>query len=138
MLADGEKVYRSLNLDFKVAWFPVLHLLANHDAPMTLTQVAGALGLAHPSVIEVTEDMTRKRLIVSKRSQSDKRQRLLSLTSSGKRICSGLEPLWEAFKRAGEEITLEDDNNFLESIKKMERAMERRSFYERIITQLNI
>jgi len=134
-LADGEKVYRNLGLDFKVKWFPVLHLLVNHS-PMILTDIAAALGMAHPSIIEVTDDMIKRGLLISQKSRSDRRKREFRLSKKGGRMCDKLKPVWIAFRRAGDEITNEFDNNFMESIKKMEMAMDRQSMYERIMVHI--
>ncbi|UCD95074.1 MAG: MarR family transcriptional regulator [Candidatus Zixiibacteriota bacterium] len=135
MLAEGEKVYKSLDIDFVVSWFPIFHLLA-YRSPLMLTDIAKALGMAHPSVIEVTDEMIRRGFIKSRKSEDDRRCRHLSLTPKGKKTISKLEPVWEAFRQAGEEINKESGNNFLEAIKKLELAMERRSMYERITIRL--
>jgi len=136
LLADGEKVYRSRNIDFAVSWFPIFHILADRS-PLTITEIAGELGMAHPSVIEVTDEMTRKGFVRSRKSREDKRRRLLSLTGKGEKAVARLEPIWEAFKRAGDEICSESGNDFMGSIAKLERALDRLSMYERITEHLN-
>ena len=135
MLAEGEKVYKSLDIDFGVSWFPIFHLLA-YRSPLMLTDIAKALGITHPSVIEVTDEMIRRGLVRSQQNDDDRRCRHLSLTAKGKRAVSKLEPIWEAFWQAGEDINSESGNDFLEAIKKVERAMDRRSMYERITARL--
>jgi DNA-binding MarR family transcriptional regulator len=93
--------------------------------------------MAHPSVIEVTDEMIKSRFVGSKRSREDRRRRLLFLTKKGEKTVARLEPIWEAFKQAGDEICAESGNNFLESIRIMENALDRLSMYERIIARLN-
>jgi len=136
LLADGEKVYRSRNIDFAVSWFPIFHILGRRS-PLTITEIAGALGMAHPSVIEVTDEMTRKGFVRSRKSREDKRRRLLTLTVKGEKAVARLEPIWEAFKRAGDEICAESNNDFMGSIAGLEQALDRLSMYERISEHLN-
>ena len=136
LLADGEKVYRSRNIDFAISWFPIFHILAKRS-PLTITEIAGALGMAHPSVIEVTDEMIKKGFVGSKRSREDKRRRLLTLTRKGEKTIATLEPIWKAFEQAGSQICAESGNNFMESIQKIEQALDRRSMYERITARLN-
>ena len=136
LLGDGEKVYRSQKIDFAISWFPIFHILANRS-PLTLTEIANALGMAHPSVIEVTDEMIKKGFVGSRRSREDRRRRNLFLTKKGEKTVARLEPIWKAFKQAGDEICGESGNNFLESIMKMEQALDRRSMHERIIARLN-
>lgn len=136
LLAQGEQVYRSQKIDFAVSWFPIFHILANRS-PMTITEIANALGMAHPSVIEVTDEMINKGFVSSRKSREDKRRRLLSLTGKGEKTVARLEPIWEAFKQAGDEICAESGNDFMGSMAKMERALDRLSMYERITERLN-
>jgi DNA-binding MarR family transcriptional regulator len=135
-LSDGEKVYRSRKIDFAISWFPVFHILA-HRSPLTLTEIANALGMAHPSIIEVTDEMIKKGFVESQRSQEDRRRRHLLLTKKGEKTVARLEPIWEAFKQAADEACRESANDFWESIRKMEQALDRRSMYERITSRLN-
>lgn len=136
MVADGEKIYRSLDFTFKVKWFPVLYLLAERG-PMSPTAIADSLEVAHPSTIEVTEDMIGEGLLTSERCDTDRRRRELSLTAKGRRLVAELEPVWRAFREAGDEINSEGGNDFLGSIAKMESAMADRSLYERIMSRLD-
>jgi DNA-binding MarR family transcriptional regulator len=135
MHADGEKVYRDLNIDFKTKWFPVLHLLANRS-PMTLMQIADTLKQAHPSVIEVVDELIKKGLVSQQRSAADRRRRELSITPRGKRMCEKLAPVWAAFREAGEEVNVANKNNVLAAITKIERAIDSESLYDRIMKKL--
>ena len=135
LLGEGEMVYRSQEIDFAISWFPIFHILA-YRSPLTLTEIASALGMAHPSVIEVTDEMIKKGFVGSRRSREDRRRRNLSLTKKGEKAVARLEPIWEAFRQAGDEICAESRNDFWKSIRKMERALDRRSMYERITERL--
>ena len=87
LLSDGEQVYHSLNINFRVKWFPVLNLLMGH-APMGITEIAKELHMAHPSVIEVTDELTREGLIVSRKCESDGRKRDVVMTDKGRQFCA--------------------------------------------------
>lgn len=81
--------------------------------------------------------MIRKGFVGSQKSREDRRRRHLFLTRKGEKTIARLEPIWEAFKQAGDEICGESGNNFLESIRKLEQALDRRSMYDRIIARLS-
>lgn len=136
LLSDGEKVYRSRKIDFAISWFPVFHILA-YRSPLTLTKIADALGMAHPSVIEVTDEMIKKGFVGSRKGREDRRRRHLFLTKKGEKAVARLEPIWEAFRQAADEACRESGNDFWESIRKMEQALDKRSMYERITSRLN-
>jgi DNA-binding MarR family transcriptional regulator len=132
---EGVRIYEDLGLDFKPKWFPVFRLIATRSG-ITAGQLAEALQMAHPSVIEIVQDLARHGLVASARAADDRRKRELRLTRKGRRRLDSLEPVWEAFAAVGREICTESDNDFLAAIAKVERALERRSFRDRLISHL--
>jgi len=132
---DGERVYRELGLDFKPKWFPALHLLSQMS-PLSMTEISRQMCMSHPSSIEIVNELIRAGLVKSRKSNLDGRYRELSLTNKGEQICEELRPVWDAFRVAGEEANVENGNNFLEALGKLESALEGLSMYERIMRQL--
>lgn len=133
--ADGERVYRSLNVEFKPKWFPALHLLSNRS-PLALTEMARLMCVTHPSSIEIVDELVSAGLVKSQRSDTDGRSRELSLTRRGEETCRDLRPVWEAFRIAGAEANAEDKNDFLKALGKLEQSLDRQSMYDRIMTRL--
>ena len=135
LLAEGDRVYRALELEFKPKWFPVVHLLSRHS-PLTLTEIARKLSVSHPSMIETVEELISAGLIKSRKSKQDARARELFLTNKGEKLLSDLEPVWEAFRFAGDKVNQEDGNDFLKAVGALERALDKSSMYDRIMTRL--
>ncbi|UCC44139.1 MAG: winged helix-turn-helix transcriptional regulator [Candidatus Zixiibacteriota bacterium] len=136
LTVDGVRVYRNLGFDFEVRWFTIFHLLGTRSS-MTVTEIAHVLRLAHPSVIETTDEMVRRGVLVSQRDDADRRRRNLTLSRKGQALARKLEPVWEAFRQAAEEIFSEAGCDFLEAIKKMETALDSKGLYERIADRLS-
>jgi DNA-binding MarR family transcriptional regulator len=132
---QGARVYAELDVDFEVRWFPILHLLAQH-APLSVTEIAEALGLTHPAVVQVVGDLSRRRLVGTRPDAGDRRRRELVLTRAGRRLVRRLEPTWHAFAAAGHEALAEGDDDLLAAIGQLEQAIARRSMYDRIMTRL--
>jgi len=132
---DGAAVYAGLGVEFEIRWFPVLHLLDRH-APLSITQIAEALGLTHPAVVQVAGVLTRRRLVRARRSDGDRRRRELALTAEGARLVAQMAPAWRAFEEAGREVATEADNDLLAALAKTERALARRSLFDRIAGRL--
>jgi len=136
MTRDGTRVYRDLGIDFEVRWFAVFHLLSEAES-MAVMEIAEQLGQAHPTVIQMADEMTRRGLVKSQRDRADGRRRLLALTARGRKLAGTLRPVWSAFDEAGAEIVTENGNDFLRSLETLETAIERMSAYERIMARLN-
>lgn len=132
---DGTQIYRDQNIRFEVRWFPIFHLLYHH-APMTITEIADALRIKHPSVIETADEMIKNGLVKSERGKSDKRYRILQLTKKGSKLAFRLKPIWDAFEQAALEVIGESKIDFLKALDGIEAAMARKGVYERISKRL--
>ena len=132
---DGSRVYAELDIEFEVRWFPVLHLLDRCGA-RPVTEIARALGLTHPAVVQVTGDLLDRGLLSSTQHETDRRRRWLTLTSRGRRLVARLSPIWDAFEAAGRAVATEGDSDLLAAITAAEAALERRSLFDRISDQL--
>ncbi len=133
---DGVQVYEDLGVDFKPKWFPVFRLVALRPR-IVQSEIAETLRMAHPSVIEIVKDLVRNGLLDVSPSSQDGRRRELRLTAKGRRTGKRLEPVWRAFEAAGKDVCSEKNNRFLASIEKVERALDRRSMHDRVLSQLN-
>lgn len=133
---DGMAFYRDQGVSFQIRWFPVFHLLSKH-APMSVTEIAEALSLTHPAVVQVVGALKSHGLVASTRSPTDGRRRVLELTSKGQTLLATVEPLWEAFREAGEALVSEHGNDFLGALEEIEAALDRKPMYDRITERLD-
>ena len=134
MQSQGKRVYSELDLDFEIRWFSVFHFIAN-NADSTITDIAHALNLRHPSVIQAVNEMIEKGLLQSKSDSKDRRRRLVSLTPKGRRLLKRLQPIWKAFEDTGREIVRAKDNDLIGAITEFESALDTQSLYDRILTR---
>lgn len=132
LMQDGILIYRDANLDFEPKWFPVfMHL--KEMGPTAVMDIARGLGITHPSVNQIAKEMTSAGLIAAYKDTSDKRKRVLALTSAGKAKIRELEPVWLNIRDALQELIDETRVDFLGYISMVEQALERKSFYQRYI-----
>ncbi len=132
---DGTQIYRDQKIRFEVRWFPVFHLLYHHS-PMTIMEIAKALKIKHPSVIETADEMIKNGLVKSEKDKSDRRRRILQLTKKGSNLARKLRPIWDAFEQAALEVVSESKIDFLKALDRMEATIARKGFYERISERL--
>ena len=134
---DGDYVHRSLGLDFKPKWFPTIYLLST-QSPLTVTAVAKRLSMTHPSTIEIIDELISAGWIRSQKSNRDGRSRELTLTQKGLKLCREMQPLWNAFRVAGEAINKDYGNDFLKAVGLVERALDRESLFDRVMAAIDI
>ncbi|QDK82133.1 MarR family transcriptional regulator [Spirosoma sp. KCTC 42546] len=128
--------YRQSGLDFDVRWATIFVLIAR-QGPVAVMEIAERLGITHPAVIQVINELEKNNLITSAKSEQDGRKRLLTLSETGQEMLPKLQPLWDAFIAVNQEMLGKQAHNLLTSLQEMETQLAERTFFDRIQDQLN-
>jgi N-acetylglutamate synthase-like GNAT family acetyltransferase/DNA-binding MarR family transcriptional regulator len=134
-LADrlGQQVgelYREQGIDFEPRWFPVFRYVADKGTA-SVTDIAVAVGVTHPAVNQISEELTRAGYLNSVVDRSDKRKRMLSLSAEGKRIKLQLEPIWKVLHAALSDVSEEIQNDLVNQSMRFEKALRQKSLSSR-------
>lgn len=129
-------IYRQSGLDFDVRWATIFVLIAR-QGPVAVMEIAERLGITHPAVIQVINELEKHGLIVSAKSEQDGRKRLLSLSKTGQAMLPQLQPLWDAFIAVNQDMLARQRHNLLISLQEMEAQLAEKTFFDRIQEQLN-
>ncbi|WP_158552638.1 MarR family winged helix-turn-helix transcriptional regulator [Spirosoma telluris] len=117
-------------------WATIFVLIAR-QGPVAVMEIAERLGITHPAVIQVINELEKNNLITSTKSAEDGRKRLLTLSETGQAMLPKLQPLWDAFIVVNQEMLGKQTHNLLASLQEMEAQLAERPFYDRIQDQLN-
>ena len=129
--------YRQSGVDFDVRWATIFVLIAR-QGPVAVMEIAERLGITHPAVIQVINELEKHGLIVSAKSEQDGRKRLLSLSETGQAMLPKLQPLWDAFMAVNQDMLARQRHNLLISLQEMEAQLAEKTFFDRIQEQLNL
>ena len=129
-------MYRQSGLDFDVRWATIFVLIAR-QGPVAVMEIAERLGITHPAVIQVINELEKYELIISTKSERDGRKRLLTLSEKGQDMVPKLQPLWDAFIAVNRQMLTSQTHNLLISLQEMENQLTERSFFDRVQDQLN-
>lgn len=127
---DARKLYADQGVAFEQRWLGILDLLSSHE-PLTVGELAAALGISHPSVSESRQSLVKAGLVALETDAKDQRRRALRLTAAGRALVERLQPLWAAF----DEVAIEIDGeagNVQAALEKLETVLRAKSFYERV------
>jgi DNA-binding MarR family transcriptional regulator len=103
---DVERLYGEMDTEFRPKYYPVARvLLAEHRVP--LARIAAAAGVTHSAASQTVAEMARRGLVTLRPSPADARERLVTLTARGRRVCDTLAPLWAATAQAAAELDAE-------------------------------
>ncbi len=128
--------YRQSGIDFDVRWATIFVLIAR-QGPVAVMEIAERLGITHPAVIQVINELEKHHLIVSAKSDQDGRKRLLTLSETGQAMLPKLQPLWDAFVAVNRQMLGNQTHNLLSSLQEMEVQLAQRTFFDRIQDQLS-
>ena len=133
MLHDGKRMYKQLGMDIEPNWFAVFKLLRKHER-MTVTEIADAIGLSHPSVISIVNKMMIAGYLKESRSKDDSRKRILSLTPKADRKMPQFEQVWDAGTAGFKKMM--HDTDLLKTLDLLERRIGEKGFRARTLEQL--
>ena len=136
MLAEAAGTYRSFGQDAQPKWFGLLALL-HREGPVGVVQAAQRLGLTQPAVTQFCRGLEQRGWVQVSPDPKDGRRRSIRLTRRGRSAVAGMQPMWRAVQRAGEDLCAEAGPSFLDSIRRFERALARRSIAERALEYAN-
>jgi DNA-binding MarR family transcriptional regulator/predicted GNAT family acetyltransferase len=136
LLRGGTEAYRYLNVDFEPRWFTLFYLLSTESAPLSIQEIADALKVSHPAVIQTAQMLVKKGLIRSYQDEADRRKRLLAITPKGRELAAALTPVWNCFLSAVSELFGSAGVDMMEGIRKVEEGLDKEEMGSRIIRKI--
>jgi DNA-binding MarR family transcriptional regulator len=132
---DVSKIYKESDVDFEARWFLILSLLAKEKL-MAITEIAESLQLTHPAIIQLVQELEKKKLIKASVDKQDGRKRMVSLTASGKKTLTQIEPVLKSIRAENKKWIEAASANMLTVLDELEESLNAQSMYQRI--KLNI
>ena len=134
LMQEGVRVYEKAGIGFEPRWFPVYSYLYR-KGPTAITALARGLGVSHPGINKIANELIEVKLVAPYRDRNDKRKRVLALTSHGRDKYKQLEPVWRGIRQALQSAVDEGGGDFLRSLSRLERNFGERGFLDRFSEQ---
>ncbi|RED96604.1 MarR family winged helix-turn-helix transcriptional regulator [Marinoscillum furvescens] len=134
LIQDGKRMYKELGVDIEPNWYVIFRLL-KREGEMSVTEISERIGMAHPSVIALTNKMMKAGYLSSNQCTDDSRRRLLNLSDKALEALPQLEEIWNAGERGV--INALEGTNTMEILSLIEQRFSEKGFRERTIEELN-
>jgi len=131
---EAMEVYSGLGLAFEQRWFGLVNLLDRYG-PLSVGELAEALGITHASVSQSRASLARAGHVRARPDAEDARSRRLELTASGRRLAARLRPVWDAMERVARALDAEA-GGVVRVLERLEQALAEQSLGERVRVQL--
>jgi DNA-binding MarR family transcriptional regulator/N-acetylglutamate synthase-like GNAT family acetyltransferase len=128
---DVGSIYKEEGFDFDPRWFALLRLL-EEEKSCSIVDISLSLGITHPAVVQVSDELYKKGLIHTIKDKKDKRRRILSLSDKGKKLLCDLAPLLKDIELANQEFLSGTGFDVLGLLSVMESGLAQKSMYERV------
>lgn len=133
--ASIRQLYQAQGVDLEPSWHLVFVLLKERETA-TMTEIAAALHLSQPAVTKMIKRMASRGYIDVVDDERDGRKKRLQLSHKARRELPRFEQIWDAGRRAIEEM-LETNQGFLEALERFEEEVRSKSFRDRALERLS-
>ena len=131
MQADVSRLVKQEGQNVHAGLMPALGILAKRG-PMTVGDLAAALGIAQPGTTRMLVQLKRQKLVSSGKTKNDQRQRMISLTKSGLSVIAATQDdLWPRVERAVAELCRGLDGPLIKQLAAIENALDERPLDQR-------
>jgi DNA-binding MarR family transcriptional regulator/N-acetylglutamate synthase-like GNAT family acetyltransferase len=128
---DVGAIYHEQGFDFDPRWFALLQMLRQKGI-ISVVDASTILKISHPAVVQLADQLEKKKIISTSKDKKDGRKRNLQLTAKGKELLSNLSPLLKNIEEANRDFLRSTEYDVLSIIEKLENALEEKSMYERV------
>lgn len=129
--ADVSRVYKESELDFEAKWFLILELLSR-EKMLGITEISESLGISHPAVVQLADQMLANGLIKASVDEKDARRRLISLTPAGRQMHKKIGPMLDVIREENRKWLASARHNLLAVLGELEASLDEKSMYKRI------
>lgn len=123
-------VYVAAGVRFEQRWFGLLNQL-RINGPMSVGDIATALGVTHVAVSQTRAALLRKKLVVVTADPADARRNVLRLSAAGQRLAEQLSGTWQLLNDVGRELDREA-GGLVAAIERLERALDQEGVSARV------
>jgi GNAT superfamily N-acetyltransferase/DNA-binding MarR family transcriptional regulator len=103
-MKDVLDIYQQSGIDFHPKWFPLMFVLSQEKIGKGITELAENLGVSHPAIIQIAQEMEKAGWICSEKSGKDARKRLLKLTDNAKTQLPKLQEIWACLQATNDQL----------------------------------
>ncbi len=131
---DIDLIYKKLNINFEPRWFALTSYLYDYG-DTSILELADSLKFSHPAVVQIVNQMLKKKLVEAYKDKTDKRKRMIKLSDKGKELFESINPLLGEINDSVKEIIQSTGYDFLHVIESIEKELDAKGIYERTITK---
>jgi DNA-binding MarR family transcriptional regulator/ribosomal protein S18 acetylase RimI-like enzyme len=116
------KICRDHKVDFETRWIPVISALFE-KGELSVQSLADYLGITHPAVVQLTNQLLEKGFIKTEKLTADKRVKIISITEKGKEKFELLKPTLNEIESSINSLLSKTGYDVMDVISKLEDSL---------------
>ncbi|MGA7722494.1 MAG: helix-turn-helix domain-containing GNAT family N-acetyltransferase [Ignavibacteriaceae bacterium] len=132
LINDISFVYKKMDIDFAPKWFSICQYL-NSSGNSPINEISSAVGLTHPAIVQLVNEMEDKKIVETIRDKADKRKRMVSLSGNGREIFNTILPLYNDIEETIKDLGKSAGYDIVHFIDSFEQTFKAESLYKQII-----
>ncbi len=132
IMSEALNVYKHMGQDIQPKWFTLMSLLYEKKS-VSIVEASDLLGLSQPCISQFSKELIKNNLVKASPDANDLRRKILSLTPKGRKKYKNMEPVRNAVKLAAISLCEEVEHDFYQSIKQFEKALSKKTLYQRTL-----
>ena len=128
------ELYKFEAVDIEPSWHLVFLYLKKHKT-RTMTELSEALHISQPAIVKMINKMKKRGYLEVIKDSQDNRKKQLQLSKKAQNALPKFERIWSAGQQSIKDM-LKMNDEFLITLEKFEREIERKNFKDRTLTHL--
>ncbi len=116
------KICKDYKVDFETRWIPVISALYD-KGELSVQSLADYLGITHPAVVQLTNQLLEKGFIKTEKLIADKRVTIISITERGREKFELLKPVLNEIEASINFLVSETGYDVMDVISKLEKII---------------
>lgn len=126
-----KKIFRAQKFEYEPRWFSTLHLLYTNKG-MSIQHIANTLGVTHPAVVQILNELTKRGYITTIKGTQDRRTTFPALTDDGKNMYLLIKPLVDKIERMFFSVSSATGYDIVDVLSKLEKGIGTRNLYDKV------
>jgi len=116
------KICKDHKLDIETRWIPAISVLYE-KGELSVQSLADNLGITHPAVVQLTNQLLQKGFVKTEKLTADKRVTIISITGNGREKFELLKPVLNEIESSINSLLSETGYDMMDVISKMEESI---------------
>lgn len=130
----ADAIYRDTGIALQARWFPLVMLL-HERGPMSVTEIAEAVGQSHPAISQLSSRLIRDGWLQATDDARDRRRRTLALTDRAEAEVRAAQPVWRALRAELEQRLAEQGTGLLHALSALEDQLAARPIAAEVVAR---